>query len=301
MPMPGLRISGMHGCGMWILAFQRLSVAVRVAAIVISFAFVSFVDFLSGPLISTSLLYVSSVAFATLGFGFRVGVVVCIAAGSVWLAIDVNGALIEYSIWIHIWNALIRFGFFLLIALLLAALNDLFQAAARNALSCPLTKLANGRAFGERLEAERRRAQRSGRPLSLLYLDLDNFKAVNDRQGHGEGDRVLKSVAEAMAGACRATDLPARLGGDEFALILPETAGDGAEVFAQKIRAGVAMRMEAGDWPVTLSIGAVTFEGAPQDTASMLKHADTLMYQAKQAGKDSIVRRSIPASDPAPT
>jgi diguanylate cyclase (GGDEF)-like protein len=282
---------------MRITDFERLSISTRLAAVGGSFALVSLIDHLAGPFVSTSLLYVLSVALATLGFGRAVGIVVSLAAAAVWLAVEVNNAAIDYSRWIHFWNAVVRFGFFLTIALLLDALNRRVEAEARNALSCSLTGLANGRGFRERLEAERQRATRTGRSLSLLYVDLDNFKAVNDRKGHAEGDRVLKAVADALTQETRVTDLAARLGGDEFALLLPETSEDGSDVMAHKLRGAVSRRMADGRWPVTLSIGAVTFTDPQPDSVSMLQQADAAMYEAKHRGKDAIVRRRVSATD----
>jgi diguanylate cyclase (GGDEF)-like protein len=149
----------------------------------------------------------------------------------------------------------------------------------------PLTRLPNRRFLALGLEQERRRALRSGNPITVLYLDLDDFKPVNDRFGHGTGDRVLKEVAAALRAVLRSSDLPARIGGDEFAVVLAECGADQARKVAAKLRAhwqGLPAQRKHG---VGVSIGAVTFERAPPPSQAMLAQADALMYQAKQDGK----------------
>jgi diguanylate cyclase (GGDEF)-like protein len=156
------------------------------------------------------------------------------------------------------------------------------------ALSDPLTGLANTRAFLDRLGDEIARGLRHGRVFTLVYLDLDRFKEVNDSLGHAEGDRVLTRIAAMMRETLRASDLPARLGGDEFGILLPETPFAQAERALGKLRDRVVEEMGNNDWPVTLSMGAVTFESTVETADDAVRIADGLMYAAKASGGDGI-------------
>jgi diguanylate cyclase (GGDEF)-like protein/PAS domain S-box-containing protein len=164
----------------------------------------------------------------------------------------------------------------------------------------PLTKLGNSRAFLEVAEEERLRASRYSRALSLLYLDLDNFKYVNDRFGHEKGDKVLTMIGDILRSERRASDYAARLGGDEFALILPETGHAGAAAVAAKLRDAVKQAMQQNGWPVTVSIGAATFTSVPDSCDEMVRCADHLMYESKRNGKDQISTSLDPAAAQAP-
>ncbi|PYX91204.1 MAG: hypothetical protein DMG67_10825 [Acidobacteria bacterium] len=166
--------------------------------------------------------------------------------------------------------------------------DALLEAEKKLARSDVLTDLANRRAFYERAEQERKRAGRYGRPLSLAYIDLDNFKQVNDTRGHDAGDQVLSSVATVLKNNLRAEDLAARLGGDEFALLLPE-AGDAAAAFViHKLHRLLTAAMQERNFPVTFSMGLVTYDEVPQNIEEMVQKADDLMYEVKRQGKNAI-------------
>ena len=166
-----------------------------------------------------------------------------------------------------------------------------------------LTGLANRRCFDETLNAEWQRALRQRQPLSLLMVDVDNFKAYNDANGHLGGDECLKRIATAVASEMRANDLVARYGGEEFAVILPNQSLKGAAIVAERIRRRVeSLRLPlhgtAGDAPlrqVTVSIGAATAIAGPDNDASQLVAiADAALYRAKHLGRNRI---SLPMAD----
>jgi len=152
-----------------------------------------------------------------------------------------------------------------------------------------LTQVLNARSFTDRLAGELRRNRRYGRPLSLLYLDLDDFKRVNDTQGHQTGDAVLRLAADAIRRAVRQADVVGRLGGDEFAVLLPETDGDLAYAAADRLAAELRTLLD-GSPTVTASIGVVSSIGRDADTDGVLRRADLAMYDAKRSGKNRIVR-----------
>jgi diguanylate cyclase (GGDEF)-like protein len=151
-----------------------------------------------------------------------------------------------------------------------------------------LTGLANRRAFYEALEKERARTHRYGRPLTVAYLDVDDFKRINDSQGHAVGDMVLVTMAQTLRENLRVNDVVARLGGDEFAILLPETDVAAAEVVVRKIQDLLGKEMAAYGWPITFSIGVANFLDPPESLEMMIRTADELMYMAKAAGKNHL-------------
>lgn len=167
-----------------------------------------------------------------------------------------------------------------------------------------LTGLANRRAFDQALQAEWRRGQRSGKPLSLLFVDVDHFKLFNDHHGHQRGDECLREVAAIVgAQALRPVDLAARYGGEEFAIILPETDRDGACEVAERIRKAVTALGIAHGAPragrhVTLSVGIATqvpaLDVAPE---SLLGQADQALYAAKRLGRNRVTSADTMLAD----
>ncbi len=164
------------------------------------------------------------------------------------------------------------------------------ERLARLAVTDDLTGLSNRRRFLEALRAEAQRARRYQRALSLLMLDLDDLKRINDHYGHAAGDAVLRAVAQTLRDHLRETDLPVRLGGDEFAVLLPETEPEAALHLAERIRAGVAAAATPGAEAVTVSIGLASATGAAlPELPRFLRLADEALYQAKAAGRNRVV------------
>lgn len=152
----------------------------------------------------------------------------------------------------------------------------------------PLTTVPNRRAFYEALEKERVRSLRYRRPCTIAYLDLDNFKKVNDSLGHAVGDELLVEVAASLKSNLRASDYVGRLGGDEFAILLPETDATAAKLVLHKLRLRLLEEMKNHSWKVTFSIGAATFLDPPASLDVMIRLADETMYAIKAQGKDNV-------------
>jgi diguanylate cyclase (GGDEF)-like protein len=156
-----------------------------------------------------------------------------------------------------------------------------------------LTGLYNRRYLEEALARELRRSARSQRPLSLLIVDIDHFKQVNDRHGHDVGDEVLCAVAHLLESTARAEDVVCRLGGEEFVVISPEADVGGGAVLAERLRGAVralegAALPAALTQPVTVSIGVASAPQHAADAAALLKAADAALYDAKRAGRDRV-------------
>ena len=187
-----------------------------------------------------------------------------------------------------IWSVSSNFALLAILAVLLTTLKRRLSDEAVFAATDSLTGLLNRGSFIARLDAELARAARYGRAFTLAYVDLDNFKAVNDLEGHDVGDELLRRIADALRSSTRQTDVLGRLGGDEFAAVLPEITGVATGSVLANLRKQLIRAMAKGGWPVTFSIGAVTFE-APVDTSrEALRVADAAMYSVKHSGKDGI-------------
>ena len=179
-----------------------------------------------------------------------------------------------------------RFGELLTLAIVSA---DAHAQLDRLASTDHLTGLWNRRAFEEHLGGEVQRAARHSRPMSLLVIDVDRFKHVNDTHGHPVGDRVLVEIAARLRAASRAGEIVARIGGEEFASILPETDAAGALVAAERLRAAITERPFPEVGSLTVSAGVCDLADAP-DAAELFRLADVALYRAKAEGRDRAVR-----------
>jgi diguanylate cyclase (GGDEF)-like protein len=186
-----------------------------------------------------------------------------------------------------------RLWVFLTLALLTSSLRRAWGRERELSRVDYLTGAANARGFHELLAAEAGRSERHGRPLTLAYFDIDDFKTVNDRFGHAAGDAVLALTARSLQRLVRATDSVGRLGGDEFAVLLSEAPAETVRPLLEKIQRGVSESLMRQGWNVTLSAGAVTFPPRHPPAAEMLRRADELMYSAKKAGKNRIEYESL--------
>ena len=171
------------------------------------------------------------------------------------------------------------------------ALVDLSEQLRALSTTDALTGLPNRRAFDERLQAEIARANRHGAPLALVMIDLDHFKALNDRFGHQVGDAVLSTVGAVLGSERRLGDLAARYGGEEFVAILPHADEDAAQAWAERVRAriaGTAVDVDGQLARVTASFGVAAARPEDEDKASLVAAADQALYQAKARGRDRV-------------
>ncbi len=155
-----------------------------------------------------------------------------------------------------------------------------------------LTGLLNHRTFQDRISEMLARAERSGRPLSMVLTDIDHFKSVNDTYGHPVGDQVLKGVSKVLATSVRTIDVVARYGGEEFAIVLEETDGAGAVLLAERIRQEVSrLRFDSdqGPFQVTISLGVATFPEHGHHKQEIIEHSDQALYRAKETGRNQVV------------
>jgi diguanylate cyclase (GGDEF)-like protein len=246
------------------------------------------VDFLTGYEIAFSLFYVLPVALITWITSRTLGIMASLAGAIVWYWADVASGHPYLHPLIPVWNTLIRLSFFVIITFLLSALRRATERERELARMDNLTGAVNSRFFYDLAQMEIDRFRRYEHPFTLAYIDLDNFKVVNDRFGHPAGDQVLRTVVSSARKHLRKTDVIARLGGDEFVLLLPETNEESARVALSKIQDGLIEEMRLGDWPITFSIGVLTCSVAPHTTEEIVRMADELMYSVKHDGKNAM-------------
>ena len=196
--------------------------------------------------------------------------------------------------------ALVRFGLYLVVLGLLGMMRRERSGDQRAASTDQLTGAANARAFKETAGLEVERAQRYRNPISVAYLDIDDFKSINDALGHGEGDHVLAQTGHVLRSTLRTTDTAARIGGDEFAVLMPETGSAGAAALMERVRGELDRLMLADGGRVRFSIGLATFERPPASVDELMAAADGALYRAKRAGKDRMERTSRGAPRPVP-
>ena len=172
-----------------------------------------------------------------------------------------------------------------------ARLDEVNARLEQLAMTDPLTGLFNRRAFDAVAHAAVENARRHRRPLALVMIDIDHFKAVNDRHGHAGGDEVLRQVAAALQGLLRGADCLARLGGEEFVVLAPETDLDSAMALAQRMRdalRGLAVPLHGATQPVTASFGVTVLGTHGDDLGAMLRRADQALYASKRGGRDRV-------------
>lgn len=245
-------------------------------------------DYLTGAEIAFSVFYLLPVMTVAWLAGLRAAWPVVLASGLTWLAADLAADRTYTHAWIPYWNTTTRLVVFVIVALLVADLRRALAGAEQLAASDGLTGVANSRTFLDAAERERIRAERYQRPFTLVYIDLDNFKDINDSYGHSKGDEVLRALARSLRQRARSSDVVARLGGDEFAVILPETDYEQAAAYLAELRPLLARELQAIGVGTTCSVGAVTFRQVPASADEMIHLADERMYDAKRAGKDAV-------------
>ena len=269
---------------------QRRHKLVLVTLALIWILLAGFSHYQSGPQYEFHLVFLLPVIAVCWFVGVRSGSLMTLFSATVWMIADWPHAA---DIEVLLINETVRLLVFFLVVLLIDKLRSAFERESILARVDALTQLPNRRDFYEMAAAEIERSRRYGHSLTMISLDLDNFKSVNDRDGHDAGDRVLRTVAEILRANIRSTDVAARVGGDEFVILLPETGPEASEEIAAKLQQKLTQAMQKAGWPVTGSFGVAIFITAPQGVDELVKRSDLLLYRAKQQGKNVICREII--------
>jgi diguanylate cyclase (GGDEF)-like protein len=245
-------------------------------------------DFFSGTELRVFPLYYAPVSLLAWNVGRAGAIVAAVLSSVAWLGFNLMAGMSFSAPVLWIANTVVLATSFAVVGLLISSLKGALVRERSLSRSDALTSLLNTRAFYEEGARLLALCQRKDHPLALAYLDLDNFKAVNDTLGHEAGDGVLRSVAEVLKASTRPSDLCARLGGDEFTVLLAEAEPDEATRALERLRLLLSARLKATSVPVTCSMGAIAYREAPDTMETMVRDADALMYLAKAAGKNCL-------------
>lgn len=270
----------------WLLTFVGFS----------SIPVLGMLDYLTGYEISFAFFYLVPVGCLAWFVGREAGIAASVASAVVWQSSNILAGESLSSSLIFFWNASTRFGFFVVVTVLLSRLRSALAIERRLSRTDPLTGIRNRRAFYDRASAEMVRARRHERPLTVVYVDLDDFKGVNDRFGHEVGDLLLITVAATIRLSLRETDIVSRLGGDEFVVLLPETNLAEAREPVSRMLERLRRVMAQNGWSVTASAGVLSCDAPPESVEALMREADRLMYDAKRNGKDAVLYGSYGAA-----
>jgi diguanylate cyclase (GGDEF)-like protein len=249
---------------------------------------VAYVDYATGTELRLFPLYFVPVFAVSLRLGRWPGLGTAAACAAAWELSNYVAGMRGSRPAVGVANLLVMAIAFGAIALLGAAQRDWLRRERAISRTDDLTGLLNGRGFYEAAAVELARSARYRHPLTLAYVDLDDFKMINDRFGHARGDAILVAVGRALRRACRSTDVVGRLGGDEFVVLFPETGHDAAQAALAKLHARVKEALSQDGPSVTASIGSVSFAKPPAEVEVLVHEADTVMYEAKASGRGSL-------------
>lgn len=251
--------------------------------------FLGILDFNTGNQLSISFLYLLPVLLITWVGGGVMGAIGAFISVVIWQLASYLSGEVYPSFWIPIWNSVSRLLFILAGVFLLDRFHQNLQMERNFARTDFLTGTANRRAFFEIANIEIIRAARYSHPLSIIYLDLDGLKTVNDSYGHKAGDALLRLVGRTISRSLRTSDLVSRVGGDEFCVLLPESGEKAASRAANRIFERLNAKMVDENYPTTFSFGVVSYvHGYPKSVEELIQEADTVMYEVKKTGKNNI-------------
>ena len=259
---------------------------------ILSVLVIGLIDYLITIDISLSICYLIPIFIVTRYVSRTPGILLSVVSGVIWYLAEYT-AKTDLNVLLLLWNTIVILTVFLIVVYLLSALKDAYEREKDLARIDGLTQIYNRRYFLEILRVESKRALRYQRCLTLVYVDVDNFKTVNDRFGHVRGDNLLCLIADTVRNSLRETDICARLGGDEFALLLPETDFKSAELVLQRIQQKLIKAAKDNSFDVGFSMGAITFLELPESVDNMLERVDSLMYQVKNSGKNGLKHQSV--------
>ena len=264
-----------------------------VSTVLLGLFAVGYIDVISGIQIRVFPLYFLPLIYGAWHVGKAGTIAFSLIATCLWVLAQVLSGQIYSHTYIWTINFLTQGSAFLLVSLLFNRLHKSLVNERELSRTDALTGLPNRLSFQNHAGILLSFCARKKLPVSLAFIDLDNFKQVNDRFGHHEGDRILIKVAGILAASFRSSDLLARMGGDEFVIFLPDTKDDVANSVLETVRVQLNQTPELMAHSVTASIGLVSYDAAPIDLKDMIKLADQLMYVVKSEGKNRVYTQRL--------
>lgn len=274
----------------------KLRLFLMIVLSLIFIAILEFIDYVTGPYLSFQVFYLIPISVVAWFGGSRLSIIPLAASALAWFYDDVVGSHSYTHPLIPYWNIFAKIIFFVSFIYVITRLKQVLDREKLFARIDNLTETANKRYFYETASKEINRTNRYKRPITLAYMDLDNFKNINDLFGHIAGDDVLRMTADTLKKNVRASDTVARVGGDEFAILFPETDYETAKVVIQRIQDEFSNKVIKDMHSTTLSIGVATCQDHPCTLESLVMSADNLMYSAKRQGKNEVRHETLKES-----
>ncbi len=254
----------------------------------------SLLNYLAGPEFSVFLFYLLPISLAAWLIGRNIAALLSLASTLGYFLVEYfSQHYYDQLPTLFYFNVAVKFGIFLFVAYFVSELRRSLYHERELARTDDLTGALNRRSFMEAATQEINRARRHRHPFTVAYMDIDDFKEINDRFGHTTGDQLLRTVAETIRTTIREIDIIARLGGDEFVILLPETDQAAARAVVHRVHQNILEATRQRQWPVGYSIGVVTWTTPPRTVDYMIKQADDTMYSVKNGGKNRIAHLNV--------
>ncbi len=251
---------------------------------------------LAGFDFTVTVFYVVPIGFAAWAAGAAAGFTCAAFAATVEAAVTWWSAHGAMGPWILAASIGLEFLVFLGAAFTFARLRWHLERHRQLSRLDPLTGIGNERTFDAAVKQEVARGARKPAPFSVVYLDVDRFKELNDSRGHSSGNQLLRLIGGTLQGTVRKVDTVARVGGDEFALLLPDTGPEVCRHVVDRLRERLGLALRGAGFANTFSVGAVTFEGPPVDADDLLIAADRAMYKIKHGPRDGVHYEVVPGA-----
>ncbi len=245
-------------------------------------------DYFTGPEIAFSIFYLIPVMSSAWLTKRNFAIVISFLSAITWMIAEITSGRFYSHIAIHFWNTVTMLIFFLIVTLLLERLKTKLNNEQVLSRIDYLTGAMNPRSFYEYMNTEVERFKRYKHPFTIAYIDIDNFKKINDKFGHPVGDDILRIFTNTLKNNLRKIDVVARLGGDEFVIFLPETDNKAAKIVIEKVKKSFNQNNNLKDYSITSSIGVLTCKSNLPSLDKIMKSVDSLMYSVKKRGKNGI-------------
>ena len=252
-------------------------------------ALFGYIDYKFGYEISITVMYLLPILVVSWHIGIKSAFVASLFSAITWFLADVHSGHRYPSILYPLWNSGIKLSIFMMVMFIIRKLRLELELIKDLSMTDPLTGCRNRKFLYTALGNELERSRRTNAPVTIAYLDLDNFKQINDTRGHKTGDEVLKTVSGCIAAGIRTIDSISRIGGDEFVILLVDVSPGEARTILRRILTALKKTLhQHGFTAITCSVGAVTCTKCGHSVDEIMEKSDKLMYQVKQSGKNNI-------------
>lgn len=251
-------------------------------------------DMISGATFSLALFYLIPIGFFAWFMSLRQSIAIAVLCTIIWASINQFAGVVQL-----VSSMATDLGFYIIFSLMIHNSRAMYEHEKLLSRTDHLTGLLNNRAFYDVAENFLCIMKRKRLPFAVAFLDLDNFKEINDQYGHDVGDTVLRDFADTLVSTIRVTDKAARFGGDEFVIFFPDTTPESIDIIMDKIRAAVASRMDSFNYQLSFSAGVICCSTVSHTIDELVIMSDKLMYEVKGNGKNSFIYRGVePAGMP---